>query len=307
MILVFGSVNLDVIHAVDELPRPGQTVNGRDVQIQPGGKGANQAAAAALDGAVVAFAGAVGHDAAAETALAGLSEAGVDLSRMVRTDAHTGMASICVDKAGQNQIAVGSGANLFAHADQVLDADLGPGTTLVLQMEVDPTQTASLIRRAQGARIVLNLAPAGVLAEDALRLVDWLVVNEDEAAWLGRHLGAAADAAALHAALGVGVVRTRGAQGIDAASAAGTMQVDALALDVVDTTCAGDCFVGVFAAALDRGASPEAALRRANVAAGLSCLRQGSQRSLPSAAEICQILPREAGEGDHAKHGGGGS
>jgi ribokinase len=286
MILVFGSVNLDVIHALDELPRPGQTVKGRDVQIQPGGKGANQAAAAALDGAAVAFAGAVGYDAAAETALAGLKAAGVDLSRVMRTDVHTGMASICVDRAGQNQIAVGSGANLLARADQVADADLGPGTTLVLQMEVDPAQTAALIRRARGARIVLNLAPAGVLPPDILRGVDWLVVNAEEAVWLGHHLGVAADAAALHAALGVGVVRTRGPQGIDAAAQVGTVAVDALKLDVVDTTGAGDCFVGVFAAALDRGASLEAALRRANVAAGLSCLREGSQRSLPTTAEI---------------------
>jgi ribokinase len=286
MILVFGSVNLDVIHAVDDLPRPGQTVKGRDVQIQPGGKGANQAAAAALDGAAVAFAGAVGNDAAAETALAGLKAAGVDLSRVARTDVPTGMASICVDKSGQNQIAVGSGANLLARAEQVADADLGPETTLVLQMEVDPAQTAALIRRAHGARIVLNLAPAGVLPPDVLRGVDWLVANAEEAAWLGEHLGVAADAAALHAALGVGVVRTRGAQGIDAASLAGTIRLDALKLDVVDTTGAGDCFVGVFAAALDRGASLEAALRRANVAAGLSCLREGSQRSLPTTAEI---------------------
>jgi ribokinase len=290
MVIVFGSVNLDVIHAVDELPRPGQTVNGRDVTIQPGGKGANQAAAAALDGATVGFAGAVGHDSAAETALAGLKTAGVDLSRVARTDVHTGMASICVDKAGQNQIAVGSGANLLARADQVADADLGPGTTLVLQMEVDPAQTAALIRRARGARIVLNLAPAGAIADDALRMVDWLVVNADEAAWLGEHLGVPPDAASLHTALGVGVVRTLGSEGIDAASTAGMVRVDALKLDVVDTTGAGDCFVGVFAGALEIGASVEGALRRANVAAGLSCLRKGSQRSFPSNVEISAAL-----------------
>ena len=292
MILVFGSVNLDVIHHLDALPRPGETVLGPGVQIEPGGKGANQAAAAARDGAEVALAAAVGRDGAADTALAGLQAAGVDLSFVARVDQPTGMASICVDRDGRNQIAVGSGANRLARADQVADSRLGPQTTLVLQREVDPEQTAILIRRARarGARIVLNLAPAGPMAPDAMRLVDWIVANHEEAAWLGEQYGVAGDAPSLHAALGVGVVRTSGEQGVQAATRDGTLEVRALALRVVDTTGAGDCFTGVFAAALDRGASLAEALRRANVAAGLSCTRAGTQGSFPTAAETSAAM-----------------
>ncbi|HYZ60959.1 MAG TPA: PfkB family carbohydrate kinase, partial [Acetobacteraceae bacterium] len=191
MILVFGSINLDLIFAVDQLPAPGETVLGPGVALQPGGKGANQAVAAARDGAQVIMAGAVGRDALAPAAFALLREAGVDLHRVIEVDAATGCAAICTDRQGRNLIAVGSGANLLVRDAQVEDALLRPDTTLVLQMEVDPAQTASLIRRASaaGSRIVLNLAPAAPLDPAALRLVDILVVNEHEAAWLARHLG----------------------------------------------------------------------------------------------------------------------
>jgi ribokinase len=291
MILVFGSVNLDIIHRVDTLPKPGQTVRGSALRIEPGGKGANQAAAAALDGAQVAFAGAVGRDPAADMALAGLGRLGVDLSRVIRTDVPTGIASICVDGAGENQITVGSGANLLARAEQVADADLGPGTTLLLQMEVDPAQNAALIRRARarGARIVLNLAPALPIGREVLAMLDWLSVNQEEAIWLAGRLGTTAEA--LGAALGVRVVRTLGSQGADATTREGRVAVRGMALQTADTTGAGDCFTGVFAAALDAGASVAQALRRANVAAGLSCARPGSQGSYPGRAEIEAALP----------------
>ena len=294
MILVFGSINLDTLYRLPRLPAPGHTVIGATADVEPGGKGANQAVAAARDGAVVVFAGAVGHDPMAAAAIAGLTEAGVDLQRVARLDRATGLAAICVDPQGQNQIAVAAGANLLARADQVADADLGPGTTLVLQMETDPAENAALIRRAraQGSRIVVNLAPAGELAADALRAIDWLVVNEDEAEWLAHHLGTGPDATALHAALGCAVVRTLGGAGVEAASPGLTLRLPALAVTVRDSTGAGDCFVGVFAAVLDRGAAPESALHRASVAAGLSCSRLGSQRAMPGTAEIDAALFR---------------
>ena len=292
MILVFGSINLDTIYELDALPTPGRTVIGRNALVQPGGKGANQAVAAARDGAAVAMAGAVGKDAAADVAMAGLEAAGIDLSRIARTALITGSAAICVDAAGQNQIAVASGANLLVTADQVADQDLGPDTILVLQMEVAAEQSAALIRRARarGARIILNLAPAARMADDALSMVDWLVVNAEEADWLGEHVGADAAAAALHVALGTGVVRTSGSLGVSAASVAGNLFVDALPVKVLDATGAGDCFIGVFAASLDRGASVADALRRANVAAALSCTRRGSQASIPSREETDAAL-----------------
>ena len=289
MIVVFGSINLDLIFALPAIPRPGETVLGPDTRIEPGGKGANQAVAAARDGARVVLAGAVGRDALAAGALRLLRAAGVDLSRVAETDATTGCAAIAVDPAGNNAIAVGSGANRLARAAQVEDALLSPATTLVLQMEVPAAETAALIRRARarGARIVLNLAPAAPLADDALRMLDVLLVNETEAAWLCRHVGCAASAEALRTALsGVAVVRTLGAAGIEAATESGVLPMPARAITPVDTTAAGDCFAGVLAAALDRGADMPAALRRATAAAALGCTRAGSQGSLPTTAEI---------------------
>jgi ribokinase len=183
---------------------------------------------------------------------------------------------------------VGSGANTLARADQVEDALLAPGTTLLLQMEADPQQTAVLIHRARarGARIILNLAPARPLETAALRAIDLLVVNETEADWLAVQHGATADAAGLHAALDVGVVRTLGERGAEWATRAGGSHVAAHPIQAIDTTAAGDCFTGVLAAALDRGAAMAAAMTRASVAAALCCSRVGSQNSLPLADEI---------------------
>ncbi len=169
---------------------------------------------------------------------------------------------------------------------------LGPGTTLLLQMEVDRAETEALIRRARaaGARIVLNLAPAAPLDPAALRMLDLLVVNEHEAEWLAAHLHAAP--AELHRALGSTVLRTLGERGAryDGPSGAGTLA--AHAVDAVDTTAAGDCFTGVLAASLDRGATLDHAVRRANAAAALCCTRTGSQASLPSAHEIDRLAAR---------------
>jgi ribokinase len=288
MVVVFGSINLDLIFNLPHIPRPGETVLGPSTRIEPGGKGANQAVAAARDGADTIMAGAVGRDALAEAALPLLRGAGVDVDRVMAVSASTGCAAIAVDPAGNNAIAVGSGANLSARATQVEDALLGPGTTVVLQMEVPAAETAVLIVRAKaaGARIVLNLAPAAALPEAALRAVDVLVVNETEAEWLGEHLGCAASASGLHARLGgLAVVLTRGGEGADLADREGAWHEPALPVEVADTTAAGDCFVGVLAHRLDRGDTLRAAVRRASAAAALCCTRQGSQGSLPLAAE----------------------
>ena len=288
MIVVFGSINLDLIFALPHIPTPGETVLCPTTRIEPGGKGANQAVAAARDGAKVVMAGAVGRDSLANDALALLRKANIDLTRVIATDAPTACAAVCVDPQGHNAIAVGSGANLFCRHDQVEDALLTPDTTLVLQMEVSPDETAALIRRAKakGVRIILNLAPAAALPLDALRAIDILTVNETEAEWLAAHLGCAPTAAALHTALGVTVIRTLGEHGLDAVTADGEMHLPARQIVPVDTTAAGDCFVGVLAAALDRGAPLTEALNRANAAAALCCVKPGSQDSTPSANEI---------------------
>ncbi|HJS85610.1 MAG TPA: ribokinase [Acetobacteraceae bacterium] len=288
MIVVFGSINLDLIFPLAALPAAGETVLGPDVRVEPGGKGANQALAAARDGARVVLAGATGRDPLATAALALLREAGVDLARVAASERATGCAAIFVDRAGRNAIGVGSGANLAARADQVEDALLGPDATLVAQMEVPSSETAALIRRARarGSRIVLNLAPAAALDSDALRAVDVLVVNAVEAAWLAGTLPSAPDAVGLHAALGVTVVRTLGEQGAEAAHRGELIRVPAHPVNAVDTTGAGDCFTGVLAAALDRGNPLEPALARASVAAALCCTRAGSQATMPWGADI---------------------
>jgi ribokinase len=292
VIVCFGSINLDLIFPLPRLPVAGQTIAGTDLHIEPGGKGANQAVAAARDGAKVVFAGAVGRDAFATTALAVLTESGIDIARVQALTVSTGCAAICVDPQGRNQIAVAGGANLAARQADIEDALLGSGTTVLLQNECAPAETAALIARARArdCRVVLNLAPAGRLPEQAYRDVDVLVVNEDEAAWLGTRLGTGADAASLHAALGVDVVVTLGGRGLEAEARAGHFRLEPHKVAVVDTTGAGDCFTGVLAAALDRGTAFAAALQRANIAAALCCTRRGAQRSMPLAAETDAML-----------------
>ncbi len=220
MVIVFGSINLDLIFNLPTIPRPGETVLGPSTRIEPGGKGANQAVAAARDGATVTLAGAIGGDALGQGALDLLRQAGVNLDRVRTVEATTGCAAIVVDRDGHNAIAVGSGANLLVLASQVEPELLGPDTTVVLQMEVPAAETATLIARARaaGARIVLNLAPAAALPDASLRALDVLIVNETEAAWLAEHLQAQPTALSLRDRLGgVAVVVTRGAGGADIA------------------------------------------------------------------------------------------
>jgi len=295
MVIVFGSINLDLIFSVPHIPAVGETVLGPSIRIEPGGKGANQAIAAARDGAHVIMAAAVGRDILAASALTLLREANVDLTRVLETDASTGCAGISVDRAGNNAIAVGSGANLVVRQTQIEDALLNPTSTVVLQMEVPAQETAALVRRARakGARIILNLAPAAPFPEATLRDVDILVVNETEAAWLANHLGCGDGAAEIHARLGIAIVRTLGGDGLEMASAECVTAMPAHAITAIDTTAAGDCFVGVLAATLDRGAGLTGALNRAMAAAALCCTRHGSQGSIPSASETDAFLMRD--------------
>jgi ribokinase len=283
MILIFGSINVDVIVPVQRLPYPGETVLGGDLAVLPGGKGANQAMAARRAGAEVAMAGAVGGDSFAAVALEPLRRAGIDIRLVQTVERPTGCAAIMVSATGENMIAVAPGANLCAQSDQVPEERLGPGTILVGQMEVPPAETATMIRRARasGGRCVLNLAPAAPIARELLRDIDVLVANEGEAASLG------SDPAQVAAQLRQGFVVTRGAAGAVAHLGDGsTLSVPASQIVPVDTTGAGDTFVGVLAATLDRGAPLAAALKRACVAAGLACLARGAQAAMPDAAAI---------------------
>lgn len=294
MLVVFGSINIDFVFPVAALPQPGDTVRSETGRIEPGGKGANQAAAAARDGARVTLVGAVGNDVLADAALAGLVRGGVDLRGIAKLDAATGRAAICIDPDGHTMVAADGGANRLARADQVSDSLLGPGTTLLLQMETEPEENAALILRARrlGTRVILNLSPPRLIDTDALRAVDLLIGDSAELAWVGERLGTGNNPASLHAALGITAVRMMGVQGAEAMSDDGFLTMPALPVDMRDTTAAADCFTGVFAAALSRGAELRPALRRAAVAAALSTTRADAQGSMPSSADIDRALRR---------------
>src|SRR5450432_1610223 len=180
MITVFGSINIDLIVPVDALPRPGETVLGPEYRLSAGGKGANQALAAARAGARVRLVGAVGSDDFAERALADLRAAAVDLSGVVRRPDPTGAALICVDRHGENMIVVASGANRRVTADQIDDATLATPGLLLLQLETAPAENWRLIERARrrGWDVLLNAAPAGDIPPKMLRQLDWLAVND---------------------------------------------------------------------------------------------------------------------------------
>ena len=289
MIVIFGSINVDLTVPVQRLPQPGETVLGGEYALLPGGKGANQALAALRAGAEVVLAGAVGDDSFAGVALDLLRREGVDTRLVQVVQQPTGCATITVSNDGENTIAVAPGANAKARSDQVPDDLLGANTTLVSQMEVPPKETALLIRRLRehGGRSVLNLAPTLPIDADLVGEIDILVANEGEAAATGL------DPRRLAYRLRQGLVVTRGAAGATAILHNGiTIEVPALKIEPVDTTGAGDTFVGVLAAALDLGSTLEFALRRASAAAGLACMARGAQTAMPNAMAIAAAVDR---------------
>ena len=293
MIVVFGSINIDLVVPVERLPRPGETVLGPGYTLVPGGKGANQALAAARAGGAVNMAGSVGRDGFADLALAELKAARVDLSAVARDALPTGCALIPVERGGQNLIVVAAGANAAAAARQVGDAWLGPGTLVLLQLEVPPAENWRLVERAKarGARVMLNCAPAADVPRAVLAALDWLIVNESEAELLARGLSlSAADphaaARAIATAASATVIVTLGGEGAIAVAGVDAWAVGALPVRPVDTTAAGDAFVGAFAAATDAGASLPTALHRASIAGGLACTVAGAQPSLPPKSAI---------------------
>jgi ribokinase len=288
MLVVFGAINVDTVFPVSRLPLAGDAVGSGPGWDEPGGRGANQAVAAARDGACVELLGAVGEDALATAALARLAKEGIGLRGVARHPGRTGRAAICVMPDGRTTKVVDEGANLLARTAQVGDALLGPRTTLLLQMDTDAAENAKLIARARrlGTRIVLHLAPAKVIDTSALRSADVLIGNSNQVAWLGEYLGTGNNPASIRNALGVVMVRMMSVQGAEAAWEQGYLLMPACPIEMRDTTAASDCFVGVMAAALDRGAPLPQAMRRAGVAAALSVHQVGVERSMPTATQI---------------------
>lgn len=304
MILVFGSINLDLVTRTPAIPRPGETVLADRYDTWFGGKGANQAVAAARSrpdpAQQVMMAGAVGDDAFGRSARDNLRDAGVDISGVATAGLPTGCAFITVADSGENAITVASGANRAVRADAVPDAVLQRVVMLVLQMEVPFAENLAIARRAQaaGARVALNLAPApgpgdGETLVALLDATDILVANELETLAAHALLGGV-DAAGHEAAMAAiahgrnlsGVV-TLGARGAVAIGQDGAeTRVAALPVTPVDTTGAGDTFMGILAASLAGGMGFHDALQRACRGASLACLQPGAQPGMPTAAML---------------------
>ena len=300
-VVVVGSTNTDMTVRVPRLPTPGETVGGGDFRVTGGGKGANQAVAAARAGAPVVFVTALGTDDIGDRALDSLAAEGIDL-RFVRRvpDAPSGIALILVDDAGENVIAVASGANAALRPEDVeaIAMTVEPGDAVLVQLEIpQPTVEAAVaLAQRRGARLILNPAPARPLSGALLAAVSLLTPNEHEAAALAEHGSAVADPARMAAALhdrGVAdVMITLGAAGVLVSSAAGSLRIPAFAVDAVDTTAAGDVFNGALAVALIEGRALTDAARFASAAAAISVTRPGARASAPHRAEIDAWLLR---------------
>jgi ribokinase len=303
-IVVVGSFNMDLVVRMPAIPRPGETLLGGVFATFPGGKGANQAVAAARLGGEVTMIGRVGADAFGDQLLGMARAEGIDTRFVgVDSDAATGVALIEVDAQGQNSIAVASGANFRLTADDVAAAfdRLERVDLLVMPLEtpMDTIVTAAEMARKAGARVVLNPAPAQHLAPELLKDVDVLIPNEHEAAFMaGMEIHSPQDArqAAAHLLYsGPGsVIVTLGSQGALIAEGAqpGPVYTWAAAFSVqaVDTTAAGDAFVGALAVALGESRSLPDAAHFASAAAAISVTRAGAQPSLPTRAEVEEFL-----------------
>lgn len=293
MITVIGSVNLDLIGNVGRLPKPGETVPGNAFRTAPGGKGANQALAAARAGAPTRMIGAVGRDNFAGDALYLLKAGGVDGSHLRESAASTGIAIILVDEKGENVIAVIPGANASVLPGDVARLQL-QGEIVLLQHEIplETVEAALDAARQAGARSVLNTAPFRMEAAHLLEKADYVVANETEFDLYAKALklqGANREEhmAAFARSTGRTIIVTLGGDGVLAVTGNGErIAVSALDITPVDTVGAGDTFCGYFGASLLAGLPLEAALKRAAAAGSLACLKAGAQPSIPLAADV---------------------
>jgi ribokinase len=295
MIVVFGSINLDLIGKVSRIPKPGETVPGTDFATAAGGKGANQALAARRAGANVKMIGAAGKDSMGDQALALLREGGVELSDVKRLDMAQGVAMIFVDEAGENVIGILPGANgevSIEDAERTLSG-LTSKDVLVVQQEIAPGSTirALSVAREHGARTILNTAPFLPTTREAAKRADIVVSNETEFALLAGEGDLAEKMAGYVSATGRTIIVTLGPDGARAVTASGdVIEVPAHKVTPVDTVGAGDTFVGYLAAGLEAGLGLEAAMKRAAVAASLACLKPGAQPAIPMRDEVEAIV-----------------
>ena len=296
-VVVAGSINVDLIVGVPHLPAPGETILGDRFVQQNGGKSANQAVAASRVGAAVSMLGAVGNDDLGRSALAGLQEAGVDVSACRVIDGeHTGLALIIVDAAAENQIAVAQGANARLDA-AMIEAEVAglrpaPGAACLLGFEVGDDAVLAAARWAsrQGLRLILNPAPARPVPHELYALGPILTPNETEAEMLTGKRDPQSAAQELARRSGAAVIVTLGAEGALLWADGRSERLPAMQVEPVDTTGSGDALNGILAAELAAGADLREALRWAIVGASLKTTKAGAQAGLPSREAIASHL-----------------
>ncbi|MBE9110450.1 ribokinase [Nodosilinea sp. LEGE 07298] len=298
---VFGSLNMDLVCRTPRLPQPGETILGTDFKTLPGGKGANQAVAAARLGAAVAMVGRVGKDAFGQQLLNGLQNAGVDASGvMVDAGAPTGVAAIAVDDSGHNTIVVVSGANGRVDDQDVdrLVARLRPGDSLLLQFEVPlpAVIAAANAAQAQGVTVIVDPAPVrGDLPAEFFKAIDILTPNQIEASQLtGMSItdiptATAAACRLVQRGVAIAVVKL-GSQGAVVATEDHSFHQSALPVNAIDTVAAGDAFNGGLAVALAEGMDLEEAVQFASAVAAASVMVSGAQGSMPERSQVAALL-----------------
>ncbi len=300
-IVVVGSLNMDLIVRAPRFPAPGETVIGVGFSMALGGKGANQAVAAARLGGNVGMVGMVGDDGYGKAHLQALSNEGIVTFVGVSREAHTGVALIVVDDSGQNSIVVSPGANHVLSAGDIhrAEATLKHAKMLVVQLEIpqDAVKEAIEIAWESGVPVLLNPAPARKLGKDILSRVDYLILNETEAAMMtGMEVSGINDAheaaRRLRESGADAVVVTLGARGAYVMSDDTSFHMPAFKVRPVDTTAAGDAFVGGFAVAMASGMSLHDAARFASAAGALATTKMGAQPSLPTAEQVRKLLQR---------------
>ena len=299
-IIVVGSINMDIVVLADRHPKPGETVAGNDIHFIPGGKGANQAVAASRLGGFVSLVGKVGNDAFGEKLRAFLKNEKLDLNGLtISADFPTGTALIVVDQRSENTIVVVPGCNSELSVTDVDSVHLTGNDIVVSQFEIPQAIITELFKRANQARAttVLNPAPAAYCSAELLARTDHLIVNETELAFLtGSIRGSddihalAAEARKLRTRSGQIIIVTLGAGGVISISDNDLIEVEGHKVDAIDTTAAGDCFIGAFAVALSESMSITAALEFANTAAAISVQRLGASSSLPLRTEVETFL-----------------